>query len=261
MSLSNIPSGRTQISFFGLRNAGKTSLVSAVTGPSFGLPQGATTAPVEKSVELQPIGRVRVVDTPGLDDAEYADMQAAMDVLNNTDIAVLVVDAARGLSPQDQRLLQLLDERSLPHVVAYNKADLLAERAGLHRNEQYVSAMTGENVAALRELLGTFAAAPRHDEPSVVLTQLAPGDLALLVLPDAGGPGETERLVMEELLDRHCAFAACRLGELPRTLAALSRRPRLVVSGAEAFTHTAQGVPDDVPLVDYDTAAAWLRSK
>ncbi|MBQ3403873.1 MAG: 50S ribosome-binding GTPase [Oscillospiraceae bacterium] len=188
MGLNDTPSGeRLHIGFFGLRNAGKSSLVNAVTGQQLAVVseiKGTTTDPVKKAMELLPLGPVVIIDTPGLDDeGELGEkrMQKARQILAQTDIAVLVVDAQRGMCPDDESLLELLRARALPFVVAYNKADLISEREKPGENEIYVSAATGENVDALKNMLGAFA--DRKSDPSQLISDLiSPGDLATFIL-------------------------------------------------------------------------------
>ena len=141
MSLNETVSAeRPHIAFFGMRNAGKSSLVNAVTGQALAVVspvKGTTTDPVRKAMELLPLGPVVIIDTPGLDDEGELGalrVQKAKEILAKTDIAVLVVDAKTGLSPQDRELLFLFQERRLPHIIAYNKADLLADRPVLPVN-------------------------------------------------------------------------------------------------------------------------------
>ena len=145
MSLNETVSAeRPHIAFFGMRNAGKSSLVNAVTGQQLAVVsevKGTTTDPVQKAMELLPMGPVVIIDTPGLDDeGELGELrvQRARQILAKTDIAVLVVDAQAGLSGQDRELLGLFKERGLPYCAAYNKADLLAERPELPKDSLYV---------------------------------------------------------------------------------------------------------------------------
>ena len=152
MSLNDTPSAqRTHIGFFGCRNAGKSSLVNAVTGQALSIVsavKGTTTDPVTKAMELLPLGPVVVIDTPGFDDeGNLGEMRVkrAKDALNRSDVAVLVVDGTQGLRPEDAQLLELINDRGLPHMIAWNKADdpaaLPAERGALP-----VSALTGMNL-------------------------------------------------------------------------------------------------------------------
>ena len=161
MSLNETVSAeRVHIGFFGLRNAGKSSLVNAVTGQNLSLVsdvKGTTTDPVKKAMELLPLGPVVIIDTPGMDDeGELGQLRVkrARQVLRYTDVAVLVVDAAEGLRPADQQLIGLFQERQLPYVIAWNKADLLQEVPAASANEIYVSAEQNTNIWELKELIG-----------------------------------------------------------------------------------------------------------
>ena len=149
MSLNNTPSGeRLHIGFFGMRNAGKSSVVNAVTNQELSVVSdvlGTTTDPVKKAMELLPLGPVVIIDTPGLDDeGTLGEMrvQKAKEVLAKTDIAILVVDATKGKSNLDKELLSIFKERKLPHIVVYNKTDLITEKSELKENEICVSAHT-----------------------------------------------------------------------------------------------------------------------
>ena len=228
MSLNETVSAeRTHIAFFGMRNAGKSSLVNAVTGQALAVVsdvKGTTTDPVKKAMELLPLGPVVIIDTPGLDDEGELGalrVQKAREVLAKTDIAVLVVDAGTGPSPQDQELLALFQERKLPHIAAYNKADLLSQRPSLPENSLYVSAKTGENVHQLKEKLGALVGKTANQK-AIVSDLLSPGEMAVLVTPiDAAAPKGRmilpQQQTMRDLLDAHCAFAVCQPEELAGT--------------------------------------------
>lgn len=195
MSLNaTVSAERPHIAFFGMRNAGKSSLVNAVTGQQLAVVsdvKGTTTDPVKKAMELLPMGPVVIIDTPGLDDeGELGELrvQKAREILAKTDIAVLVVDAGLGLSPQDQELLALFRERGTPYVVAHSKVDLLATRMELDGQAIYVSAKTGEGIDQLKDKLGSFTE-KAVNQRQLVADLLSPGDLAVLVTPiDAAAP-------------------------------------------------------------------------
>ena len=162
---------RVHIGFFGLRNAGKSSVVNAVTGQSLSLvseTKGTTTDPVQKAMELLPIGPVVIIDTPGIDDVgTLGEMRVkrAMQVLDKTDIAILVVDAEKGLQQADQELLTLFEKKKIPHITVYNKSDLLATVPSLPEKQQekndaiYVSAKSGDQIYELKERIGALAKA------------------------------------------------------------------------------------------------------
>ena len=185
---------RLHIGFFGMRNAGKYSLANAFTGQELSVVSevcGTTTDPVRKAMELLPFGPVVIIDTPGLDDeGELGALRVkkAHEILARTDVAVLVVDAARGLSVMDRELVALFEERRLPYLIAYNKADLLSERPPLHENSLYLSAVTGENVNMLKTRIGEFAESLQN-EKHIVADLLRDGDVVVLVIPvDAAAP-------------------------------------------------------------------------
>lgn len=270
MSLNDTVSAeRVHIGFFGMRNAGKSSLVNAVTGQALSVVsdvKGTTTDPVKKAMELLPLGPVLITDTPGLDDeGELGEkrIQKAKQILAQTDIAVLVTDATAGLSAEDEALLSLFRERKLPYVVACNKADLLAERPELPPDALYVSAVTGEGIHALKERLGSFAKGLENPK-RLVADLLAPGDLAVLVVPvdEAAPKGRLilpQQQVMRDLLDAHCSFAVCQDTELQETLAFLSKPPKLVITDSQAFGRVAKDVPEEILLTSFSILFARYK--
>lgn len=262
---------RVHIGFFGLRNAGKSGLVNAFTGQQLSVVsevKGTTTDPVRKAMELLPLGPVVVIDTPGLDDeGELGALRVkkAREILAKTDLAVLVVDAARGLSAEDRELARLFEERSLPYIIALNKADLLSERPPLGENSLYVSAVTKEGVNALKERLGKFAESLKN-EKRIVADLLCEGDIVVLVIPvdEAAPKGRLilpQQQTMREILDAHCSFVGCRPEELPRTLAALSKKPRLVITDSQAFGRVSKDVPDDTMLTSFSILFARYKGE
>ena len=163
MSLNEQASAeRMHIGFFGLRNAGKSSVVNAVTGQQLSLVsdiKGTTTDPVQKAMELLPIGPVVIIDTPGIDDeGALGEMRVkrAKRVLNKTDMAILVVDAQKGLQPADNELITLFKNKEIPYIIAYNKSDLLSGTPECAQNEIYVSARDNININQLKELMGSI---------------------------------------------------------------------------------------------------------
>ena len=270
MSLNDTVSAeRVHIGFFGMRNAGKSSLVNAVTGQAMSVVsdvKGTTTDPVKKAMELLPLGPVLITDTPGLDDeGELGELriQKAKQILAQTDIAVLVIDGSAGLSPEDEALLSLFKERKLPYLVAFNKADLLAERQELPADALYVSAATGEGIHALKERLGGFAQALQNPK-RLVADLFSPGDMAVLVVPvdEAAPKGRLilpQQQVMRDLLDAHCAFAVCQDTELRETLAFLARPPKLVITDSQAFGRVAKVVPEEILLTSFSILFARYK--
>ena len=270
MSLNNTPSGeRPHIAFFGLRNAGKSSLVNAVTNQRLSVVSdvaGTTTDPVKKAMELLPLGPVVIIDTPGFDDEGALGelrVETARRVLAQTDVAVLVLDAAKGVTAVDEELLSMFRERKLPFVVACNKADTLETRPPLAENALYVSAMTGENIHALKEMLAASLAQPKQ-EKHLVSDLLSSGDTALLVIPiDKAAPKGRlilpQQQVMRDLLDGGIAFTTCRETELAQTLGGLKTPPALVITDSQVFSRVAQTVPESVPLTSFSILFARYK--
>lgn len=262
---------RVHIGFFGLRNAGKSSLVNAVTGQRLSVVsevRGTTTDPVRKAMELLPLGPVVVIDTPGLDDeGELGELRVkkAREILAKTDLAVLVVDAPRGLSPEDEALVRLFEERKIPYVTAYNKADLLWEKPPLDERSLYVSAVSGEGVNALKERLGRFAESLKN-EKHIVSDLLSEGDVVILVIPvdEAAPKGRLilpQQQTMREILDARCSFVGCQPEELPGVLGSLSKKPRLVITDSQAFGRVSREVPADIPLTSFSILFARYKGE
>ena len=270
MSLNDMVSAeRLHISFFGMRNAGKSSLVNAVTGQQLAVVsevKGTTTDPVKKAMELLPLGPVVIIDTPGLDDEGELGrlrVQKAMQVLSSTDIAVLVVDAAIGLSELDRSLIACFRERKIPYITVYNKADLVCERQPLEKHEIYASAVTGENIYALKEKLGAFAKQlqnPKH----MVADLLSEGDVVVLVTPiDESAPKGRlilpQQMAVREVLDAHAVAVTCQDTELPRTLESLAVRPKMVITDSQAFERVSADTPVDIPLTSFSILMARYK--
>lgn len=260
---------RLHIGFFGMRNAGKSSVVNAVTGQDLAVVsdvKGTTTDPVKKAMELLPLGPVVIIDTPGLDDeGDLGELRVkkAKQILAQTDIAVLVVDAVKGPDRIDKELVALFEEKRLPYIIAYNKADLLTERAALNDREIYISAVTKENITQLKEKIGAFAKGVENTK-HIVADLLSPGDMAVLVIPiDESAPKGRlilpQQQTIREILDAHCAFTACQHTELKGTLAALAVRPKLVITDSQAFAAVSKDTPDDVMLTSFSILFARYK--
>ena len=268
MSMNATPSGqRVHIGFFGCRNAGKSSLVNAVTGQALAIVsdiRGTTTDPVLKAMELLPLGPVVIVDTPGFDDEGPLGelrIQRTRDQLNRCDIAVLVIDAARGMQPADEQLLQLMKDRALPHLIAWNKADR-ADALPPIEGSQAVSALTGMNIDAFKEALARLL--PDGPKPKLVSDLVSPGDSAVLVCPmDESAPKGRlilpQQQVIRDLLDAGAMPLVCRETELERALQSLAAPPRLVITDSQAFKVVDAIVPQDVPLTSFSILMARFK--
>ena len=260
---------RIHIGFFGMRNAGKSSLVNAVTGQALSVVSdvaGTTTDPVKKAMELLPLGPVVIIDTPGLDDeGTLGEMRVkkAREVLATVHVAVLVVDATRGMTDLDRTLISLFEERKLPYVIALNKCDLLAQAPAAEGNTHPVSATTGEGVHALKEAMAALAKGSGNTR-RLVSDLLKPDDLVVLVIPiDESAP--KGRLILpqqntiRDILDSHCTVVACQDTELKKTLSMLAVRPALIITDSQAFGRVAKDVPADVPLTSFSILFARYK--
>ena len=267
MSLNDTPSAnRLHIGFFGLRNAGKSSVVNAVTGQDLAVVSGrpgTTTDPVQKAMELLPLGPVLIIDTPGYDDDELELGQKRVlrtkRVLNKTDIAVLVVDGTKGLQKDDEELLSLFREKMIPHVVVFNKKDLFdAAPEGV----LCVSAATCEGIFELKERLGALA--PKEDGRKLIADLLRPDGLAVLVTPiDESAPKGRMILpqvqAIRDVLDGDAACIVVKETQLAGLLASLGRKPDMVVTDSQAFGLVSKIVPEDIPLTSFSILMARYK--
>ena len=260
---------RPHISFFGRRNAGKSSVVNAVTGQELSVVsdiKGTTTDPVKKAMEILPLGPVVLIDTPGLDDeGKLGELRVkkAKQVLAKTDIAILVIDSIKGINKPDKELIALFQEKKLPYIIVYNKADLLTERKVLKENELYISAVTKENIKELKEKISSFAGGVRNEKP-IVADLLKQGDLVLLVLPvdEAAPKGRLilpQQQTMRDILDARCSFIACQDTELKQTLAMLAKKPKLVITDSQVFEKVAEDIPEDMFLTSFSILFARYK--
>lgn len=263
-------SGRLHIGIFGRRNAGKSSLINALTGQSVALVSdvpGTTTDPVAKSMEILPLGPVVIIDTAGFDDVGELGrlrVQRTWNVLRRTDVAVLVLDGTVEPGPEEDDLLEELARRKLPVVTVLNKIDLLgdrpsragawAERKGLRPLP--VSALTGRGIGSVKQAI--IAAAPAGWEgPPIIGDLVRPGDAVILVVPvDLEAP--KGRLILpqvqtlRDVLDHNALGLVAKESELPRALELLGgTRPRLVVTDSQAFGLVSSLVPPDIPLTSF----------
>ena len=270
MSLNDTVSAeRVHIGFFGMRNAGKSSVVNAVTGQELSVVsevRGTTTDPVCKAMELLPIGPVVIIDTPGFDDeGELGEkrVEKAKQILARTDIAVLVVDAQVGMTQGDEALAALFKSRNVPYVTVFNKSDLVCGRDAGTDNTIYVSALTGKNINELKNMLGRFAA-QKKNERRIIADLLDAGDTVVLVIPidEAAPKGRLilpQQQTLREILDARCLAVCCQDGELEETLKTLNRKPRMVVTDSQAFGKVAGIVPADIPLTSFSILFARYK--
>lgn len=270
MSLNaTVSAERVHIGFFGLRNAGKSSLVNAVTGQRLSVVsevKGTTTDPVKKAMELLPIGPVVIIDTPGIDDeGELGEQRVAraQQVLRQADIAILVVDAQKGLQPTDRKLTELFTERKLPYLIVFNKADLLPQLPPETANKIYVSAETGYGIHALKEKIAALAKSAESDR-KIVADLVSTGDTAVLVVPiDSAAPKGRlilpQQQTIRELLEVGAFSFVVRESELSAALAALKTPPRMVITDSQAFGFVSKIVPESIELTSFSILFARYK--
>ena len=270
MGLNDTPSGeRVHIGFFGRRNAGKSSVVNAVTGQDLAVvseTKGTTTDPVQKAMELLPLGPVLIIDTPGFDDEGALGekrVQKTRQVLNKTDLAVLVVDATEGLSACDRELINLFEAKTIPYIVALNKVDLLSQTPPAGENALYVSAATGAGIHALKERMAHLV---KSEDTSrrLVADLLRPGDLAVLVTPiDSAAPKGRmilpQQQMIRDVLEANAINVVVKETELAQALDALGRKPAMVITDSQAFQQVAAIVPEDIPLTSFSILMARYK--
>ena len=271
MALNDVSTGeRLHIGFFGMRNAGKSSLVNAVTGQNLSVVsdvKGTTTDPVQKSMELLPLGPVVIIDTPGLDDEGDLGtlrVEKAKQTLSKTDIAVLVADSSKGLQTQDLELLALLKEKNIPTVLALNKSDLASSTSvpeGV--TAVSVSAQNREGITELKETLGKLS--KLRPAPRVIVSDMVKqGDIVILVTPvDESAPKGRlilpQQLTLRELLDVHAIPILCQPEELSGILSSLATPPRMVITDSQSFGVVSKKVPAFIPLTSFSILMARYK--
>lgn len=270
MSLNNIPSSeRVHIGFFGMRNAGKSSLVNAVTGQSLSLVsdvKGTTTDPVKKAMELLPLGPVVIIDTPGLDDEGVLGemrVKRAKDMLSSVHIAVLVVDALRGMSEEDRTLAAEIESRKLPLIIAMNKADLLGSVPGSEGNTIYVSAQSGVGVNELKEKIAALSKTAKSDK-RILADIVKKDDLVMLVTPiDESAPKGRlilpQQQTIRELLDIGAVTVVVQVEEITSALSNLKNKPRLVITDSQAFSQVSELLSEDIMLTSFSILFARYK--
>ena len=271
MSLNETTSGeRLHIAFFGRRNAGKSSLVNAVTGQQLSVVSdvaGTTTDPVKKAMELLPLGPVMIWDTAGFDDeGALGELRVGKtrEVLAKTDIAVLVTNAAQNtLYPDEAAFLQELKTRRTPYVLVRGKADQTDSPAPIEDGEIAVSALTGAGIEALKERLGAMAKEKKNDK-KIVSDLLTPGDVVVLVCPidEAAPKGRLilpQQQTIRDIIDAGCSAFVCQDTELASVLAALREPPKMVITDSQAFARVAKTVPESIPLTSFSILFARYK--
>ncbi len=259
MGLGGVPaSERVHIGFFGKRNAGKSSLINAVTGQNLSIVSdtlGTTTDPVSKTMELLPLGPVVIIDTPGIDDVgELGAMrvQKAYEALNKCHIAVVVIDAEKGISEEDNQLVLRIKDKGIPYIICYNKCDTVAVHTT--DREVCVSALTGDGVTELKEKIASLR--NLKNEKYIIADRLDKGDVVVLVMPvDSGAPKGRiilpQQQTLREVLDAGGVCICVQPEELPGALDILGVKPAVVITDSQVFGKVSQMVPEDVYLTSF----------
>lgn len=283
MSINETPSGeRLHIGIFGRRNAGKSSLINAITGQGLAIVsdvKGTTTDPVKKAMELLPLGPVVLIDTPGLDDEGLLGqkrMEKALQALRQTDIVILTIPADAALDGLEKTLIQEAKKRGLPFFVVLNKTDLLADKKQIEEKEKEiaqalsipldvivaVSADKNEGIHALKEKLANGI--PKEQERPLIRDLLSPGDLVVLVVPiDSAAPKGRlilpQQQVIRDSLEAGAVPVVTRDSELAQALSSLGKKPRLIVTDSQVFGVVAKIVPKDIPLTSFSILMARYK--
>jgi [FeFe] hydrogenase H-cluster maturation GTPase HydF len=251
---------RVHIGFFGRRNAGKSSVLNAVTGQDLAVVsevRGTTTDPVSKAMELLPMGPVVVIDTPGIDDEGTLGnlrIRKTKQILNKSDIALLIVDATVGKTEADQELLGIFRAKNIPFLVVWNKSDLLSEIPLALSEEIFVSAATKSGINELKERIAALQ--PEGSRPPLVSDLIQPGDFVVLVIPlDSAAPKGRlilpQQQTIRDILEAHAVAVVVKDTELRETLEKLGQKPKLVITDSQAFGKVSPIVPDDIFLTSF----------
>lgn len=273
MGMNDTPSAeRVHIGFFGRRNAGKSSVVNAVCGQDLAVvsdTKGTTTDPVQKSMELLPLGPVVIIDTPGFDDEGALGekrVHKTRQVLSRCDVAVLVVDASLGMGDCERELVGLFRAQGIPYLLACNKSDLLAEVPTAGEHEVYLSARTGAGVNDLKEAIARLGRTSVAERP-LVRDLLSPGDVVVLVIPiDKAAPKGRlilpQQMMIRDILDADAQAVVVKenqLGDALGLMGAAGRPPRMVITDSQVFGQVSGVVPPEVPLTSFSILMARYK--
>ena len=264
---NTVSSERTHIGIFGLRNVGKSSIINSITNQNIAIVSdtlGTTTDPVKKTMELLPLGPVVIIDTPGIDDVGELGMQRikkTKQVLNQVDIALLIVDATVGLTIECEDLISSFKEKNIPYLIVYNKSDLLDSIPNSENNKVYVSAKTNLNIDLLKDKIASFA---KKENKKILSDIVASGDIVVLVIPidEAAPKGRLilpQQQVLRELLEIGATSVVSTDINLKDTLNSLSVKPKLVITDSQAFGRVNKIVPEDILLTSFSILFARYK--
>lgn len=270
MSLNSTPSSeRIHIGFFGRTNAGKSSVVNALTGQNLSVVseiKGTTTDPVYKAMELLPIGPVTIIDTAGIDDNGIIGelrIEKTKQVLNKTDIAVLITDAQSDLTQHEKELIKTFEQKNISYIIAYNKSDLISEFKETKANEIYISAKNKTNIYELKELIASVYEENPNKIP-LVKDLINPNDIVILVTPiDSAAPKGRlilpQQQVLRDLLEADAISVTVKETELQTALKSTITKPKLVITDSQAFEKVSKETPDDILLTSFSILFAQYK--
>lgn len=270
MSLNDSPTAeRIHIGIFGKRNAGKSSVMNAITGQEIAIVsniKGTTTDPVYKTMELLPLGPVVIIDTPGLDDDSdlgNARVQKAYQILNKTDIAIIVIDATVGISNEDDSIIERIKEKQIPYLIVYNKVDLLTQDCVTTENEISVSTTAKTNINELKEMLCKRYPTKVNDR-RIIGDLLDPSDFVILVVPiDKAAPKGRlilpQQQTIRDILDSNATAIVVKEYELKETLENLNKKPKIVITDSQVFAKVNADTPNDILLTSFSILFARYK--
>jgi [FeFe] hydrogenase H-cluster maturation GTPase HydF len=277
MGLNNAPSAeRLHIAIFGKRNVGKSSVINAIIGQNLAIVsdvKGTTTDPVYKAMELLPLGPVMIVDTPGLDDEGTLGelrIKKTYQVLNKTDVALLIVDTLSGITKEDREIIERFKEKNIPYITIVNKIDLADGLDIVKTIEEEkgavigISAKTKKNITELKELIGQFANNEQGEERRIVADLIEPSDFVVLVVPiDKAAPKGRlilpQQQTIRDILEADAVSIVVKEYELAKTLESLGKKPKLVITDSQAFAQVAKDTPDDIMLTSFSILFARYK--
>ncbi len=262
---------RVHIAFFGKRNAGKSSVVNAITGQALSVVsdvKGTTTDPVKKTMELLPLGPVVIIDTPGFDDEGVLGMlrvQKTQEILAKTDVAILISDAQYELDALETEFINTIKGKKLPYIIVHSKCDLLSVVPPADEKNIWVSAKHNTNINELKQMIASIS----HNNTStkkLVGDLIEKDDIVVLVTPiDESAPKGRlilpQQQTIRDILDSSSTSVVCQPQQLSGTLAALGKKPKMVITDSQAFGNVAKNVPNDIPLTSFSILFARYKGE
>lgn len=270
MSLNSTPmANRIHIGIFGKRNAGKSSIINAITGQKLSIVsdvKGTTTDPVLKAMELLPLGPVVIIDTPGIDDGgELGELRVkrSYQMLNKSDVALLVIDAKDGMSREDGQLLERIKDKKIPYIIVMNKSEEDTEAIKTDESILYVSAKTGKNIQELKERIANLALAEQQERP-LVSDLIHPSDLVLLIVPiDKAAPKGRlilpQQQTIRDILDTGGIPIVVKEDRIDEALCKLNEKPKLVITDSQVFDLANAHIPNDIWLTSFSILFARYK--